>query len=138
MVSPFMARVIAWEKAKTALDIAKVTEKNARDALLQIDMAEAGHGTTSIPLDDGRVLKCVKATEFAAVKDNALVDTAIAKLKALGNEGTFIADRLFSTAWKVSVTELKKLEAKYRKIADKAIVAKPKSPELEIVVPKAS
>lgn len=127
--------VIAWEKDRAVLEIAREKERDARAAIVELHFAERAEGTNSLPLDDGRVLKCVAKTDYQVDKDK--VDAAIAKLRATGNEGAFIADRLFSWKPAVVVAELRRLAPAYRRIADRAIVPRPATPTLEVLTPKA-
>ena len=128
-------RVLAWEKAKTAADIAAESEKRLRCSIIELDFADRVEGTNTIRLPDGRELKCVAAFEYATDADRA--KSCIEKLRKIGNEGTFLADRLFTFKPSVAAGELKKLAPQYRKVVDKLVDVKPKSPSLKIHEPAA-
>ena len=128
-------RVLAWEKAKIAADIAAEAEKRLRGSIIELDFADRVEGTNTIRLPDGRELKCVAAFEYATDADRA--NSCIRKLAMIGNEGPFLADRLFTFKPSVAAGELKKLAPQYRKVVDKLVDVKPKSPALKIHKPTA-
>jgi hypothetical protein len=134
-----MARVsgelAAWEKAKAALEHAKADELEKRLAVVAKHFPDHESGTATAELADGRKLKCEIGTEYAVDKEK--VAGALDKLRATGNEGTFLADRVIGFSPRLMVGEYKRLEPVYRRIIDKVITQKATTPSLKIEAPKA-
>ena len=128
-------RVLAWEKLKLAAEIAVEAEKAARSAIIELDFADRKDGTNTIKLPDGGELKCVTGVDYVTDADRA--KACMEKLRKIGNEGSFIADRLFAFKPVVAVSELKKLAPAYRKVVDKHLDVKQRAPTLKIHEPAA-
>ena len=128
-------RVLAWEKLKLAAEIALEAEKAARSAIIELDFPDRKDGTNTIKLPDGGELKCVAGVDYVTDADRA--KACIEKLRKIGNEGSFIADRLFAFKPVVAVGELKKLAPAYRKVVDRHLDVKQRAPTLKIHEPAA-
>jgi hypothetical protein len=137
-MSSVLDLVAVWEASKADLDAAKIRESAARDAVIAAAFAPLNEGTNTKELDDGRKLKAVQEFEYALEKDEEKVSQALDKIRATGNEGTFLADRLVTYSPKLSVGEYRKLEKVYAKIINKVVTRKPKKPTLKIDEPKAA
>lgn len=61
---------------------------------------------------------------------------ALARIKTLGNEGAFIAERLVKWTPELSITEYRKLGDEYKKIIDTALTISAASPKVEVAEPK--
>jgi len=138
-----------WEAAKTTLDAAKEAEMTLRKLYVALASDPTKEkGTENIALGNGYKAKVVKKVTFGFIKgaddktDWEAVMTAQDEMEKTGNEGAFIAERLFKWSAELSVSEYNKLDttnpshAAIKKIADRVIVTKSGAPTLEIVAPK--
>lgn len=138
-----------WEAAKAALEVAKETEMKLRKLYVAIASDPTKEkGTENIALGNGYKAKVVKKINFGFIKgadekvDWEAVMTAQDEIEKTGNEGAFIAERLFKWSAELSVSEYNKLDVSnpshlaIKKIADKVIVTTSGAPTLEIVAPK--
>lgn len=89
--------------------------------------------THNQPLGNGYVLKGKRPINYKVDADKA--DAALDELSALGNEGSFVADRLVKWEPKLSVSEYGKLTEAQRAIIDKVVTTTPGLPTLEIKEP---
>lgn len=133
----------AWEASKKALDAAKETEMKFRKRYVALASDPTKEkGTENIPLNNGFKAKVVKKINFGWIKNSDgktdwdKVMKAQDEIEATGNEGAFIAERLFKWEATLSVSEYNKLDPKYKAIADKVIVTTEGAPTLEIIPPK--
>lgn len=138
-----------WEAAKTALEAAKDAEMTLRKLYVALASDPTKQkGTENIPLNNGYKAKVVKKVNFGFIKgpdqktDWEAVMTAQDEIEKTGNEGAFIAERLFKWEATLSVSEYNKLDAsnptqaKIKAIADRVIVTTDGAPTLEIIAPK--
>lgn len=138
-----------WEAAKTALDAAKEKEMELRKLYVAIASdPDKEKGTENIALNNGYKAKVVKKVTYGFIKgpddktDWDAVMKAQDEIEETGNEGAFIAERLFKWSAELSVSEYNKLEASnpshaaIKKIADRVIMSKSGAPTLAIVAPK--
>lgn len=137
------ATLALWEKAKATLDKAKEAEMALRKEYVALASDPTKEkGTENILLENGYKAKVVKKINYGFIKDAdgntdwEAVMNAQDAIEKLGNEGAFIAERLFKWSADLSVSEYNKLDPKYKAIADKVIVTSEGSPTLEIVAPK--
>lgn len=139
----------AWERAKAALDAAKEAEMKLRKLYVALASDPTKQkGTENIVLGNGYKAKVVKKINFGWIKgpddkvDVEAIHDAQDKIEAMGNEGAFLADRLFKWSCELSVSEYNKLEpgnpthAKIKAELDAVIVTTEGAPTLEIVAPK--
>jgi hypothetical protein len=138
-----------WEASKTALDAAKEGEMSLRKLYVALASDPTKQkGTENIALNNGYRAKVVKKINYGFVKGaDAKVDweavmSAQDEIEKTGNQGAFIAERLFKWEATLSVSEYSKLdvsnpsEAKIKAIADRVIVTTDGAPTLEIIAPK--
>lgn len=138
-----------WEASKAALEVAKEAEMKLRKLYVALASDPTKQkGTENIALGNGYKAKVVKKINFGFIKGaDAKVDweavmTAQDEIEKTGNEGAFIAERLFKWEATLSVSEYNKLDAsnpsqaKIKAIADRVIVTTEGAPTLEIVAPK--
>jgi len=138
-----------WEASKTALDAAKEAEMTLRKLYVALASDPTKQkGTENIALNNGYKAKVVKKINYGFVKgpdektDWEAVMSAQDEIEATGNEGAFIAERLFKWEATLSVSEYNKLDvsnptqAKIKQIADRVIVTTEGAPTLEIIAPK--
>jgi len=129
--------ILAWNNSKDALQQSKDAEMILRQAVAARFFPNPNVGTQRQELGNGYKLKLVH-------KINYKVDADIPKLNALndqlaqaGNEGAFLASRLWKVGIDISVSEYKKLPEQYKTIVDKVLVTTPATPSLELESPKA-
>lgn len=144
--------LVAWNEAKTALDAAKAAEMEARKVAFNAGFGDTPkEGTNKVELDNGYQLKGVYKLNYNIVAPEGedkidAVDNVIDEFGKIGNEGSFIADRLFKWAVTLSVSEYRKIEeaakngsgearAMMRQL-ERVLEIKPASPTLEIIAPK--
>jgi len=87
----------------------------------------------STPLGNGYILKGKRPVAYKLSGD---VDGALEKIAAIGNEGSFIADRLVKWKPELSLTEYKALTDEQRKMIDPCVTTTPGLPTIEVVEPK--
>jgi len=136
--------LMAWEASKTALDTAKANEMELRKTIAALAFPDAKEGTNKLDLGKGYELKFVREVEY--VFPATLSRDAIAKVEdeiaKTGNEGQFLADRLFKWKCEPSKSEYKKLDlanpthAAVKKLYDSILTTKDAAPKLEIKAPK--
>lgn len=133
----------AWLDAKKKLAAAQAEERTLRDALFaNYHNADVESGTENFPVGGGN-LKIVNALEYKFIDPEHMTPrdpnkdlrrAASVALNALVNElgetGGFIADRLVKWVPELSVSEYKKLPENARKIIDRVLETKPKSPQM--------
>lgn len=87
-------------------------------------------------LNAGWKLKLVHKFNYTLDKDNEKVESALDRMSKLGNEGTFIAERIVRWKPELSIKEYRELDGEYRKIVDSVLTIKPGTPAIELVEPK--
>ena len=81
---------------KIAVEIAKENEMKLRKYIVNRVFPDAKEGTNTAELGNGYQLKAVKKFHYNLIPDNNKIFATLDKIKKLGNEGAFIADRLVS------------------------------------------
>lgn len=84
-------------------------------------------------LGNGYKLKGKRPISYKLSSD---VDSALEAIAKVGNEGSFIADRLIKWSPSLSLTEYNALSDEQRKIVDPCITTTPGLPVIEVVEPK--
>ena len=126
----------AWHTAKTALENAKETEMELRKQVQKMFFPTPEKGTQRVDLAMGYKLKLVHKINYT-LGNNDLVNKALDEMAAVGNEGTFIAERLVSWKPSLSVREYDALNPQYKAIINKVLTTSDGAPTLEIEEPKA-
>lgn len=138
-----LQKLAQWDAAKTALAAAKETEMNLRKECAALIFPDAAVGTNRVELPEGYSLKMVRKVNYKLDADNEKVDSVQDKVAAMGNEGAFLAPRLFKWTVELSVSEYKKLDpanpthAKIKKTLDAIITTEDGAPTMEVEAPKA-
>lgn len=135
--------IIDWQNTKNALKALIELEREKRATLYKNLFPNNVDTTETVDLPNGYKFKA-KGTlnyklEFSTKEDGAKnLDAAIDAIEKIGNEGTFIAERLVKWKPELSVSEYKALAADspIKKIIDGVLTITPGSPELELVPPK--
>lgn len=126
----------AWHVADQKLATAKAEEMELRKQVAELFFKNPEEGTNTHELADGFKLKLNFKLNYRLDKDNAKVEAALETLDKMGNEGTFIAERIVGWKPELSVAEYRKLENKYKTVINGVLTISPGSPSLEIVAPK--
>lgn len=135
-----------WEAEKLVLSAAKESEMQSRVAVgeFQFPTAMRKSGVNKAPLNNGFQIKLGHTVNHKIVASNQAVEDAEAIAPTLGNEATFLFDRIITWEAKFSVGEYKKLDplseehAKVKQLVDTLIEVSNGAPSLEIVAPKAT
>lgn len=134
------AKIVAWQESVKALAAAKDAEAALRKEVLAdcygFNPEALREGTENVELGNGYKLKAVFKISYSLNNAEDGVDKALSKLEKAGPEGQFIAERLVRWKPELSVSEYKKLDAKYKKVIDEVLVTKEATPSLELVAPK--
>lgn len=136
--------LMAWDASKKALEVAKEQEMELRKHCAVTMFPNAEKGTNRIALGNGYALKMVRKVDYSFTgktrEEIAAAETAVARI---GNQGAFLADRLFKWSCEPSVSEYNKLDLsleEHRLIKaeiDKVMTTKDGAPTLAIEEPKA-
>lgn len=143
--------LVAWERAKLALESAKENEMTLRKRAFEMGFgANAREGTNTETLGGGYELKGVRKFNYklqAPVGIN--IETAVARvateMRRISNEGSFLADRLFQWSVSLSVPEYKllvesakdnELMAQILGTVNSVVLITDAAPTLEIKAPK--
>jgi hypothetical protein len=106
--------LVAWDKRKKAIEVAKNEEMELRKYIVSRAFPEKHEGTNTQELGNGYSLKAVVKYNYNLDPDNSKVEAALEKIALLGNEGSFIADRLVS--WKPNF-----LLKEYRELQERSL-----------------
>lgn len=110
--SPRDQRIIDWQNADAVLTRAKQTEMDLRKAVYAECFPAAEVGTNTLELGKGFALKAVRKLNYNLANGAGETETALDLITKIGNEGSFIAERLVKWKPDLSVTEYKALQAK--------------------------
>lgn len=132
-----IAHTLKWKRADDALQEAKAIELALRQAAIAAvfprDIGDHA-GTTNAELADGSVLKSVVRKN--AKVDQAKIGSALARLRALGEAGALLADRLVKWSAEASIGEWNKLSDEQREIFADIITIVLGQPALELIPAK--
>lgn len=101
--------IILWDQRKKVLTQAKEQEMELRKYIVSRAFPEADEGTNTLELGNGYQLKAVVKYSYK-LRDNNIVETTLNKISKIGNQGSFIADRLVSWTPNFLVTEYNNLK----------------------------
>ena len=138
--------IVAWQSAKTTLEAAKNSEREARDAVVAFvwpDEAARRAGVNNHELGNGYVLKFGNVQNYSfGDNSNDKIEAVMDAIESVGNVGAVLVDRLVKTKYEPSMTEYKALgdtndEREIKRLFDSIFVTKPGAPQLELKEPKA-
>lgn len=134
------ALIVDWQKKKIALDAMKEEELIARNKVVAFyaeDFTDKA-GTENYDLTQGYKIKLVFAQNHSvpSAKNGEAVKGVIDKLNKLGDDGKFIAERLFRWKPELSKTEYDSLSPSMKRIVQPIVTTKAAQPTIEIVAPK--
>jgi hypothetical protein len=136
-------RLAVWDEAKKVLEAAKTSEMEARKAVADYCFPNAKEGTNRIELNNGYSLKCVAKMNWSIKAPNEEVDKIEDEAAKLGNEGTFLIERIICWKPEFSKSEYKKLNTELpvhkavKDLVDSVLDITPGAPTLTIEEPKA-
>lgn len=86
----------AWDDAKKALALAKTTEMDLRKRAVAAAFNNPVEGTNTVELENDWQLKAKIKYSYKLDNDNEKIWNALQRIKKIGNQGAFIAERLVS------------------------------------------
>ncbi len=138
--------LMLWQKRKEAIETAKADEIDLRKYIVGRAFPQKNEGMNNKDLGNGYTLKAGIKYNYN-LADNDKVEDCLNKIAAIGNQGSFIADRLVS--WKPSflLTEYRALQdekdkgdqaaIKILEVVNEMLTITEAAPTLEIKEPKA-
>lgn len=140
--------LMLWQRSKKYLDDIKEQEMQYRKICAAFLVPQKTEGVVNIPLGSGYNAKVNHKYNYKPNPENKVIWKALEKIEAIGNQGKFIAERLFSWSPNFLLTEYRKVqedaedgseEAKkiLKIINDEMITITDAAPTLDIVEPKA-
>jgi len=136
--------LLKWQQAKDALAKAKDFELELRKYVVSRAFPDRTEGMNTIELGAGYALKAGVKFNYTLDSDNAKVEAALDAIAKVGNQGSFIADRL--VVWRASflLTEYRELckddatedQKVIRRIIESVLTITDAAPTLEIKAPK--
>lgn len=135
------ALIVDWQRLKQqkeALEEQELIARNKVIAFFHEDVTDKA-GTENVDLGGGYKLKMVFAQRHSvpSAENGAAVRAVMEQLKGMGEDGAFIAERLFRWKPELSKSEYDRLSPSVKRVVNKVVTTKPAQPTLEIVAPKA-
>jgi hypothetical protein len=131
--------LMAWKVKKTAIDVLKNEEMELRKYIVGRAFPKKQEGMNTRELGNGYQLKASVKYNYN-LGNNELVETCLAKIAELGNDGSFIADRLVSWKPTLVLSEYRQLMEDKRTyvlaIINEMLTITEGAPTLEIKEPK--
>lgn len=100
--------LMLWADKKKAIEAAKEDEMELRKYIVSREFPQKQEGTNTKELGNGYQLKSAIKYNYN-LADNNVVEDCLGKIAALGNSGSFIADRLVSWKPNFLLTEYRQL-----------------------------
>lgn len=144
MTTKLSMDIVAWQEAAALAARAKARELELRNAVFGQAFPNAIVGTNNFDLGRGYVLKGVRKLNYtlSSANDSAATQEALDAIEKLGNEGSFLVDRLVKWKPELSVSEYKKLDPehnsthrKIKELIDNALTITDATPTLEVANP---
>lgn len=137
--------LMLWEKSKKDLEQAKIFEMDIRKLAVKATFNKPKEGTNTIEIGAGYKAKSVIKYNYS-LASNEIVEACLDRISKIGNQGSFIADRLVSWKPNFLLTEYRQLQEEAEKgdLTSKQILKEVSTmltiseaaPTLEIVEPK--
>lgn len=131
-----------WEARQQLLAKAKEREMEFRKYVVSRAFPNATEGTNTVELNNGYALKANIKYNYK-LADNKIVEDTLDKIAKVGNQGSFIADRLVSWSPSFLLTEYRKLQEDKTeegktilKLVTEMLTIEEAAPSLEIKSPK--
>jgi hypothetical protein len=126
-----MADVHLWYEMQEQLAKLKVNEMLLRKRIVAKFFPTPKEGVNSHPLEAGWVMKADCGI------DRKIEEAVLTTLKPAFKEAKISVDKLVRWKPELAVKEYRALNEEQRHLFDQALIIKPSSPQLEIVLPKA-
>jgi hypothetical protein len=137
--------LLLWQQKKDAIEKAKADEMDLRKYIVKREFPKPHEGMNTKELGQGYELKAAIKYNYN-LADNDTVEDCLNKISKLGNEGSFIADRLVSWKPNFLLTEYRALQeakdkgekfaAEVLNIVNEMLTITEGAPTLEIKEPK--
>lgn len=137
--------LLLWQDKKAAIEKAKAEEMDLRKYIVAREFPKKQEGMNTKELGQGYQLKAGIKYNYK-LAENDKVEECLGKIAALGNEGSFIADRLVSWTPNFLLTEYRQLQEEKEKgsgfaikaldIVNEMLTITEAAPTLEIREPK--
>lgn len=137
--------LLAWDDIKNKITALKEQEMDLRKYIVKRAFPTAVEGTNKQELGNGYELKAVVKFNYK-LEDNKKVEAGLDKISAMGNDGSFIAERLVSWTPNFLLTEYRELQRQADegnpnakemiKIVSEFLIITDAAPTLEIKAPK--
>lgn len=108
------ALLLLWQNKKDAIEKAKAEEMELRKYIVKREFPKPNEGMNNKDLGNGYTLKASVKYNYN-LADNDKVEECLSKIAALGNQGSFIAERLVSWTPKFLLTEYRQLQEEAEK-----------------------
>lgn len=139
--------LLLWQRVQRKLTIIKEMEMSYRKICAAFLVPAKTEGTNTVELGNGYQAKVVNKYNYKPNPENKIIWKALEKIEAIGNQGKFIAERLFSWSPNFLLTEYRKLQEDAQEGSEDAkailkivntdmITIEEASPTLEIREPK--
>lgn len=139
------AVLMLWEDCKSKLADLKEKELDWRKYVVKRAFPQKQEGTNTLELGNGYSLKANVKFNYK-LADNATVEKTLDAIAKIGNEGSFIADRLVSIQYNFLLTEYRDLQKQAESGSDTAqqilakigemLIVDEAAPSLEIKEPR--
>lgn len=131
------ATLLLWQEQKTQLDYFKQEEMKTRKVVVENEFANAGKGTSRVPLGNGYQLKAVKTETLSVIKNEADKENPYSHLPALMKDlPAHVASSILTWKPEVNTKVYNALTDAEREMVNKFVLLKDGSPALEIEAPK--
>lgn len=135
------ALIADWQTLKQQREALEEQELIARNKVVGFFFEEWTDkaGTENFDIGQGYKLKLVFAQRHSvpSAENGAAVKGVMQQLQAQGEDGAFIAERLFRWKPELSKSEYDRLSPSMKRIVNKVVTTKAAQPTIEIVAPKA-
>lgn len=136
------AVLLEWDRLKKLLAQTKELELEFRKYVVKRNFPNPNEGMNTLELGNGYDLKAGIKYNYK-LADNKTVEAGLEKIAAIGNQGSFIADRLVSWTPNFLLTEYRELQKEETKEAKEILqiistflTIEEAAPSLEIKAPK--
>ncbi len=128
--------LVRWQCLKDTVETAKTAEMEMRKYIVNRAFPNKHEGMNSIELGNGYMLKASVKYNYT-LSDNKAVEEALDKIAMIGNEGSFIAERLVSWKPTLCLSEYRELDnEEIKRELHKVLTISEGAPTLEIKEPK--
>lgn len=137
--------LVLWNDTKSALEYAKNEEMDLRKYVVKRAFPDKQEGTNTVELGNGYSLKANVKFNYK-LADNTVVEKTLDAIAKIGNEGSFIADRLVSWSPSFLLAEYRELQKQAENGNDTAqqilslignmLIVDEAAPSLDIKTPK--